>query len=107
MLKAFFRANKFKLSKVGAIKSSYDVERLKKLVNEGTLTESKEYVIWGIMPNHKEESLLLAKPNGKAITNKSHANKFKEWCEKKGATKVRIQEVDLLDNDIDFVKGVK
>jgi hypothetical protein len=51
---------------------------------EETITEGKkEYVIWGIKPNEKEESLLLVNPGGKSITDKNIANKFKKWAEDK------------------------
>jgi len=68
---------------------------------------NKEYVIWGIKPGEREESLLLAKPNGMTITNMTIAKKFKKWVEDKGATKVRIQEIDLMDNDIGIEKVIK
>jgi hypothetical protein len=77
----------------------------KKGLMEETLNE-EEYVIWGIVPDAKDESLLLAEPNGKKITNKSHAEKFKKWCEDKGATECRIQKVDLV-NPPDFTKGIR
>ena len=72
------------------------------------LVESaKEYAIWGVKPGDKDESLLLSEPGGQKITSKAIAQKFKKWCEDKGATKVRIQEIDLWDNDLDFSKGIK
>jgi hypothetical protein len=48
----------------------------------------------------------LSEPNGKKITNKGHAEKFKKWCEDKGATKCRIQEIDFV-NPPDFTKGIR
>jgi len=59
-----------------------------------------EYVIWGIPPNEKEEILLLEKPQGETIKSIEHAQKFKLWCENKGATNVRIQKIDLTENNI-------
>lgn len=54
-----------------------------------------EYAIWGVPPGEREEDLLIAMPGGKPITSKSQAEKYKQAAIAKGATKVRIQTVDL------------
>ena len=78
-----------------------------KALSETTLTEGKkEYAIWGVKPGDKDESLLLAEPNGNKITDENIAKKFKKWCEDKGATKVRIQEIDY-STELDFVGTIK
>lgn len=59
-----------------------------------SLVEGPEYVVWGVPPGHKDETLLIAMPGGKPITDKDQANKYKQIAVNKGATKVRIQVVD-------------
>lgn len=62
-----------------------------------------EYVIWGIPPKGTEEALLVVKFQGKNITDKSVAEKLIKKLESWGASKVRIQEIDLTDNKIEFL----
>ena len=59
--------------------------------------ESVEYVIWGIPPKDKDETLLLtAGKDGKRITKKSDALKLlKLLVTKHGVKKARIQELDV------------
>ena len=64
-------------------------------VNSILEKSSKEYVIWGIPPNEKFEQLLLTKHKGKNITDKKIADKLVDFVNNKGATKVRIQTIDL------------
>ncbi len=54
-----------------------------------------EYVIWGIPPGQTDEVVLVASYGGKQITDKKIASKIAEWATKRGASSVRIQEVDL------------
>ena len=59
-----------------------------------------EYVIWGIPRGETEEKLLLTKIEGKPLTDINVAKKLKSVLEQKhGCTNVRIQKVDLSDND--------
>ena len=70
------------------------------------LVAGKEYAIWGIPPGQTEETLLLAKPQGKFITDRGHAERLKKLLEEKyGATKVRIQEIDM-DGELDWNKEI-
>jgi hypothetical protein len=59
--------------------------------------ESVEYVIWGIPPKDKDETLLLTTgKDGKRITKKSDAMKLlKLLVTKHGVKKARIQELDV------------
>jgi len=59
--------------------------------------ESVEYVIWGIPPKDKDETLLLTTgTDGKRITKKSDAMKLlKLLVTKHGVKKARIQELDV------------
>jgi len=59
--------------------------------------ESVEYVIWGIPPKDKDETLLLtAGKDGKRITKKSDAMKLLKFLvTKHGVKKARIQELDV------------
>ena len=59
--------------------------------------ESVEYVIWGIPPKDKDETLLLTSgTDGKRITKKSDAMKLlKLLVTKHGVKKARIQELDV------------
>jgi len=59
--------------------------------------ESVEYVIWGIPPKDKDETLLLTTGrDGKRITKKSDAMKLlKLLTTKHGVKKARIQELDV------------
>jgi len=59
--------------------------------------ESVEYVIWGIPPKDKDETLLLTTGrDGKRITKKSDAMKLlKLLVTKHGVKKARIQELDV------------
>ena len=64
-----------------------------------------EYVIWGVPPNEEEEKLLLANLEGKPVTDIEVAKNFKSVLEKKhGCTNVRIQKVNLSDNDFSAFK---
>ena len=59
--------------------------------------ESVEYVIWGIPPKDKYETLLLTTgKDGKRITKKSDATKLMKFLvTKHGVKKARIQELDV------------
>ena len=58
--------------------------------------ESVEYVIWGIPPKDKDETLLLTVgKDGKRITKKSDAMKLMKFLISKGVKKARIQELDV------------
>ena len=60
--------------------------------------ESKqvEFVLWGVPPGAKEETLVLDAPGGKPITKLSTAKKYKAVLEKEhGVTKIRIQTIDF------------
>ena len=59
--------------------------------------EAVEYVIWGIPPKEKDETLLLTTgTDGKRITKKSDARKLlKLLVDKHGVKKARIQELDV------------
>jgi len=59
--------------------------------------ESVEYVIWGIPPKDKDETLLLTTgKDGKRITKKSDAMKLLKFLvTKHGVKKARIQELDV------------
>lgn len=63
-------------------------------VTRRSLAEATEYVVWGVPPGGKDETLLIATPGGKPITDKAQAEKYKQFALKKGATKVRIQTID-------------
>ena len=54
-----------------------------------------EYAIWGVPPGETEETLLVATPKGKPITSKDDADRWALACERRGATEVRIQAVDM------------
>jgi len=59
----------------------------------------KEYVIWGIPKGGTDDTLLLAKIEGKEIRDKGLAKRMVKLLEDKyGATKVRIQEIDMNGN---------
>lgn len=63
----------------------------------------KEYVIWGVPPNCKDEELLVAKIRGKNITEKEDALFFLDvMVATHNCTNCRIQEIDLTDNNINF-----
>jgi len=69
-----------------------------------TQKKSKEYVIWGVPKGQKHETLLLEKPQGKTITDRKTANKFVKVLESKfGATKIRVQEIDM-SKELDWMK---
>lgn len=77
-------------------------EMIKKVLNESS---NVEYVIWGIPPGKSDESLLVAKLEGKPVTDKNAAEKVKSVLEDKhGCTEVRIQTVNLSDNDFSAFK---
>ena len=55
----------------------------------------KEFVIWGIPPHQTEETLLVTKPNGEYITDRTYAEKLLKVLETEhGCTKCHIQELD-------------
>lgn len=65
-----------------------------------------EYVIWGIKPNEKEETLLLTTACGCKITKRENAVLLGNFLEKeKGCTKVRIQEINF-NEPLDFTKTI-
>lgn len=55
----------------------------------------KEYVIWGIAPKLKEETLLLTKFNDEVITDRVKAERLKSILEDRGCVNVRVQELDF------------
>ncbi len=64
---------------------------------------NKEYVIWGIPRNGKEEVLLLTSVQGKKIVSRDNANRLMMVLEDiHDCTACRIQEIDLENNKIDF-----
>ncbi len=66
----------------------------------------KEYVIWGIPKGQSEEDLLLASLKGEKIVSKTVAQKFAKLLEEKyGATKTRVQEVDM-EGEFDWMKDI-
>lgn len=66
----------------------------------------KEYVIWGIPPKQTEETLLLTSVQGNKITTRTKAEQYQLVLEKKmGATKTRIQELDLSE-PLDWKKEI-
>lgn len=74
--------------------------------NEEVIKEAKEYVIWGTPKGSNEDTLLLTAVEGKAITDKKDAEYYKKHIEDKfGATKTRIQEIDL-GKTFNFVKEI-
>ena len=74
------------------------------LVLAKEVVAGKEYAIWGIPQGQHEDTLLVAMPNGKPITDKNEAKRIVALLEKKyGATKVRIQEIDL-SGELDWMK---
>jgi len=65
---------------------------------EEYITEAKriEYILWGVPPGEKDETVVLDHPGGKPITNLKAAKKYKTILEKEhGVTKVRIQTIDF------------
>ena len=66
---------------------------------EEYIAEAKriEYILWGVPPGERDETVLLDSPGGKPITNLSAAKKYKALIEKEpyNATKVRIQTIDF------------
>ena len=60
----------------------------------------KEYAIWGIPKGGTDETLLIAKIDGKEIRDKGVAERLvKLLGEKYGATELRIQEIDITNFD--------
>jgi hypothetical protein len=54
-----------------------------------------EYAIWGIPPGQSEETLLLAMPQGKPITDRAEADKLMATLQSKhGCRNCRIQTLD-------------
>jgi hypothetical protein len=74
---------------------------IERIVKDIIFESKLEYVIWGIPPNKTDETLLLTAINGKKITD---INKAKEYMDilktKHNCSKLRIQSVNLYDNDI-------
>lgn len=65
-----------------------------------------EYAIWGIPNGSSEETLLVAMPGGKPITDKSVAENLKALLETAhGCKNCRIQELD--GSAPDFAKTLR
>lgn len=70
----------------------------------------KEYIIWGCTKDHPQETILMDKFDGKLITDKTVAQNLCNVLKiNYGCYNVRIQEIDLTDNNItnSFVKSIK
>ena len=68
----------------------------------------KEYVIWGKDANNHDEVLLLCKVNGgKTIKSVKEAEHYINYLKKHGCYDMRIQEVNLEDNNFGFDKTFK
>jgi hypothetical protein len=85
----------------------YDLlKRIPSRMGSKIKTASKEYVIWGIPEGKSSEDLLLTVFKGKKITNRGTARKLAKLLEDKyGATKTRIQEIDL-EGEFDWMKMI-
>ena len=70
---------------------------------------SMEYAIWGKPPGAAEETLLLAQPGGRPITDPEEAQKLMGVLVKKhGCTDCRIQTIDMENPDMSgFEKSVR
>ncbi len=70
---------------------------------------SKEYAIWGKPPNQTEETLLLAQPQGRPITDPEEAKMFMDvLVQKHGCTDCRIQTIDMENPDMSgFERSVR
>lgn len=63
----------------------------------------KEYAIWGIPKGKKDEELLLSKFEGEYIKYYGLAENLASLLRHKyHCKKVRIQEIDLLDNNLNI-----
>ena len=68
-------------------------------------SSGKEYIIWGIPPDQNSEVVLMTKFKDKTITDKKTADKLvKLITNKYGATKVRVQEIDM--NNFDWAQEI-
>jgi len=68
---------------------------------EEYIAEAKriEYILWGVPPGERDETVVLDQPGGKPITNLKSAKKYKTILEKEhNVTKVRIQTIDFSDD---------
>jgi len=54
-----------------------------------------EYPIWGVPPGQADETLLYTK-----ATTAAEAERVKRVLEAKGCTAVRVQTLDLADDDV-------
>ncbi len=70
---------------------------------------SKEYAIWGKPPNQTEETLLLAQPQGRPITDPEEAQKLMAvLVNQHGCTDCRIQTIDMENSDMSgFERSVR
>jgi hypothetical protein len=71
---------------------------------------NKEYVIWGCDKNHPQEIILMDKCEGKVITDKILVRILVKYlADNYNCYNIRIQEIDLTDNNItnSFVKSIK
>ncbi len=66
------------------------------------MPNAKEYVIWGIPKGETDEQILLACVKGEAIRDGAWAGRLASLLETKyGATKTRVQEVNM-DGKLDW-----
>ncbi len=66
----------------------------------------KEYQVWGVPAGQDDETLLVARYEGKFITDRKIAEKLAAVCRDKfGATAVRIGETNM-DTPPDFTKTI-
>lgn len=81
---------------------------IRKMVISEILKETAnniEYVIWGVPPGKTDEDLLVSKLEGKTVTDLKIAERVKDVLETKhGCKNVRIQTVNMSDNDFSAFK---
>ena len=66
--------------------------------------ENIEFVIWGIPPGQIEEVVLLTSVEGEKITERDRAEKLMRHLQNvHNCTSCRIQEVNLMDNEIKMI----
>lgn len=59
-----------------------------------------EFVIWGIAPGQETESLLLTQIDGEKIVSEAKACQLAFLSIKYNCTEVRVQKIDLSQNNI-------
>lgn len=77
------------------------------VVAKEVVAGNMEYAIWGIPKGGSSDTLLIAMPDGKPITNRAEALRFVKLLQDKyGARKVRVQEIDM-SGELDWMKEIK